>query len=273
MGLHILPDLEQGSEEWFEQRRGMVTASVVGHLLSVAAPGATSYECPECAAPDGEPCISLRGGTPIKTTHSGRVAVAAANAATAEPVIEVADNKTSRGLTALLVAERITGVTDETPMTPDMWRGVEHEPFAREVYSEHVATVTEIGFMVRDEADWQLGYSPDGLVGDDGAIEIKSPRAKTHLETILADKVPSEYMPQCQAGLLVSGRKWLDFVSFVGGMPLYVKRVYPDRAWHEAIVAAVSHFEYNAARITAEYERRVADMPKTERPDFEIKVA
>jgi hypothetical protein len=67
--------------------------------------------------------------------------------------------------------------------------------------------------MRRDEDGWTLGYSPDGLVGDDGLIEIKAPRAKTHLRTILADEVPAHYMAQCQAGLLVTGRKWIDFVS------------------------------------------------------------
>jgi putative phage-type endonuclease len=137
-------------------------------------------------------------------------------------------------------AERITGWTEDTPMNSDMWRGVESEPFAREVYSDNYGEVTEVGFMRRDEDGWTLGYSPDGLVGDDGLIEIKAPRAKTHLRTILADEVPAHYMAQCQAGLLVTGRKWIDFVSYVGGMPLYVKRVEPDPAWFAVITARAS---------------------------------
>src|SRR5689334_1552755 len=223
MTLHVLTDLEQGTEEWLAARRGIVTASVVGKLLT--------------------------------------------------PTLKVADNDYSRGLTTTLAAERITGWTEDTTMTSDMWRGVESEPFAREVYSEHYAEVTEVGFMRRDEDGWALGYSPDGLVGDDGLIEIKSPRAKTHLRTILADEVPAHYMAQCQAGLLVSGRKWIDFVSYVGGMPLYVKRVLPDPAWFDAITAACVAFEANAAQIVADYETRVADMPKTERIDLELRVA
>ena len=223
MTLHILDHLEQGSPEWHDARRGIVTASVVGKLIT--------------------------------------------------PTLKVADNDYSRGLTTTLAAERITGWTEETPMNSDMWRGVECEPFAREVYSEHYAPVTEVGFMRLEGDGFTLGYSPDGLVGDDGLIEIKSPRAKTHLRTILADEVPAHYMPQLQAGLLVSGRKWIDFVSFNAGMPLYVKRVLPDARWFEAITAAAIAFEANAAQIVADYEKRVADLPKTERIDFEIKVA
>lgn len=223
MTLTIHNDIEQGTPEWHDVRRGVVTASTVGKLVT--------------------------------------------------PTLKVANNDVSRGVTTTLVAERITGWTEDTPMNSDMWRGVEHEPFARDIYAGHYGAVEQVGFMVRDEDGWQLGYSPDGLVGDDGLIEIKCPRAKTHVLTILADEVPAHYMPQLQAGLLVSGRAWIDFVSYVAGMPLYVKRVTPDPAWHEAITAACVAFETNAAQIVADYRARVADMPQTERLDFEIKVA
>ncbi|HET6910529.1 MAG TPA: YqaJ viral recombinase family protein, partial [Mycobacteriales bacterium] len=162
---------------------------------------------------------------------------------------------------------------EEQPITSDMWRGIEYEPIARAAYAEHYAPVVEVGFMRREEDDWTLGFSPDGMVGGDGLIEIKCPRAKTHLRTILADEVPPQYMAQCQAGLLVSGRDWLDFVSYVGGMPLYVRRVHPDQQWFDAITAACIAFEENAARIVADYQQRVAGLPQTERIDFEIKVA
>lgn len=223
MTLHIYPDLEQRSDEWNQLRRGIVTASAVGKLLT--------------------------------------------------PTLRVADNDVSRGLTTTLAAERIAGWTEDTAMTSDMWRGVEMEPYARDIYSGHYQQAVEVGFMLREEDSWQLGYSPDGLVADHGLIEIKCPRAKTHLNTILADEVPAFHMPQLQAGLLVSGREWIDYVSYVGGMPLFVKRVLPDPKWFDAITAACIAFETNAAQIVADYETRVADMPKTERLDFEIKVA
>jgi hypothetical protein len=266
MSLYIYDQLEQGTDEWMEARRGIVTASVVGKLVTFGPPDAISVACPTCEARPENPCVSKARKEPtvIKTMHPARTEHAAGRA----PVFEVADNETSRGLTATLIAERIAGWTEDTPMTSDMWRGREAEPFAREVYSRHYAPAAEIGFMRRDEDGWTLGYSPDGLVGDDGLIEIKSPRAKTHLLTILADEVPAYYMAQVQAGLLVSGRKWVDFVSYVGGLPLYVKRVLPDPQWFDAVIAACLRFETNAEQIVADYRARVANLPTTERIDF-----
>lgn len=219
MSLTIHSDIEQGTDAWHDIRRGLLTASVVGKLLT--------------------------------------------------PTLKVAENDYSRGIVAALAAERITGWTEDTPMTSDMWRGVESEPFARDKYSEHYTPAAEVGFMVREEDGWSLGFSPDGLVGDDGLIEIKAPRAKTHLRTILADKVPSQYMAQCQTGLLVTGREWIDFVSFCGGMPLYVKRVHPDPAWHEAITAAAIKFEQDITALVANYRAATAGLPMTERISFD----
>lgn len=220
--LTVFPELEQRSDEWYEQRRGIVTASAVGKLLT--------------------------------------------------PTLRVADNDESRGLTALLVAERITGQTDQTFVSFDMYRGIEAEPYARDVYSGHYQQAVECGFMRYDGDGWTLGYSPDGLVGDDGLIEIKAPRAKTHIKTILADEVPAYYLAQLQAGLLVSGRQWIDYVSFCGGLPLYVKRVEPDRAWQVAIAEVCRAFEERAEQMVAAYETATAGLPKTERIDLEIAI-
>jgi hypothetical protein len=124
--------------------------------------------------------------------------------------------------------------------------------------------------MRLDGDNWSLGYSPDGLVADDGLVEIKCPRPKGHLNTILADEVPAAHMPQLQAGLLVSGRKWIDYVSFNAGMPLFVKRVLPDPDWHAAITAAVARFEAAAVEIVAAYRTATANLPATERvPDLD----
>lgn len=210
------PDVIQGTDEWHDQRRGMVTASVVGKLIT---------------------------------------------AKTMKP----ASNPESRGLTALLVAERITGWTEMTYVSDDMLRGIEDEPRARDKYSEHHSPVTETGFMVEDRWGFEIGYSPDGLVGTDGLIEVKSRRPKKHLETILADHPPIENMAQMQCGLLVSGRQWCDYVSYCGGMPLWVKRVRPDEKWQTAIVEAVRAFEANAAEMLRLYADSVTGLPTTER--------
>ena len=218
MSLKVYEDLEQGSPEWLAARCGIVTASVVGQLI-----------------------------TP-KT-------------------IKPAVNDYSRGLTATLVAERITEHVEPMQVSQAMLRGTLDEPYARDAYSEHYAPATEVGFMVKDFGAYKIGFSPDGLVGDDGLIEIKSRAQKKHLQTILADEVPLENVAQIQTGLLVSGRGWCDYVSFCSGMPLFTKRVRPDPKWFEAITEAVESFEANAAAMIATYTAATKDLPTTERLD------
>jgi hypothetical protein len=183
------------------------------------------------------------------------------------PTLKTANNDTARGLTASLAAERITGHVEPVQASRAMERGTLDEPYARDIYSEHFAPVTEVGFMVRDDWGFRLGYSPDGLVGDDGLIEIKSRNQKIQLATILADEVPAGNMAQCQAGLLVSGRDWIDYVSYCGGMPLYVKRVLPDMRWFHAIQEAVEAFEVAASELIDRYLTATAGLPNTERID------
>jgi hypothetical protein len=267
--LHIYDDLEQGTEEWAAARRGICTASVVGKLISIGPPDPITVNCPTCRATAGSACLSMaakKTPTAIKTIHDARCAAAA----DLPPVYGPADSDTARAITATLVAERIAGFTEDTSMSADMWRGRDAEPYARDLYAEHHAPVTECGFMRLDEEWGTLGYSPDGLVGDDGLIEIKAPRAKNHLLTVLDGKVPTHNLAQCQAGLLVSGRKWLDFIPYVAGLPLWVIRVTPDPAWHGAIKGAVSRFEQTAAEMTDAYLTATANLPATERVDFNL---
>lgn len=181
--------------------------------------------------------------------------------------IKPAMNDKTRSIAYQLVAERITGYTEPSYASADMEDGHVEEPLARDIYSEHYAPAAEMGFMVREFDGLRIGFSPDGVVGDDGLIEIKSRAQKKHLATILADEVPLENMAQCQAGLLVSGRKWLDYVSYCGGMPMYVKRVLPDPKWHEAITDAVRAFEESAAQMIETYQAAVEGRPPTERID------
>ena len=214
-------EFEQGTEEWHDARRGLVTASSVGKLI-----------------------------TPKS--------------------IKPADNDYSRDLTRIIAAERITGFTEPLFISSDMWRGIEDEPRARAKYAEHYAPVTEVGFMVEEMCGVQIGYSPDGLVGDDGLIEIKSRRAKAQLATILTGEPPIENMAQLQCGLLVSGRQWIDYVSYCAGMPMFVTRVEPDIRWFDAILEAVQKLEENVAAITADYEAAIRDLHPTERIIEEI---
>lgn len=267
MTLTILPNLEQRTDEWFEQRRGIVTASVVGKLITVRKLGALDFDCPACGASEQNPCLSKRGTepTPIKTLHPERTPK------TKTTVIEPASNDDSRNLTAALAAERVSGNTDATWVSADMMRGIYDEPYAVDAYAEHFKTpVQTVGFMTREFDGCTLGYSPDGLVGDDGLVEVKSRRQRTHLQTVVNDSVPIENMAQLQAGLLVSGRKWCDYISFCGGMHLYVKRVTPDPRWQKAIAAAVRAFEANARELVSLYSEAVSGMPMTERRDNDL---
>lgn len=269
MTLHVYEELEQRSDEWYAARAGIVTASTVGRLLTISAPGADAYQCPDCAAPAYSPCVSLRNATPIKTAHSMRTARSAEMARAAVPIIEVADNDTARALIATLAAERITGKVDDIPMSADMWRGVEDEPLARAHYAEHHAPVDEVGFMVREDNGLRLGYSPDGLVRDNGLVEFKSRLQRKQVEVFLADEVPAVNMAQLQAGLLVSGREWIEYCSFTPGMPMYRKRIEPDDAWHTAITAAVAAAEERITDIVTRYTAAVDGLPVTDdRPDY-----
>lgn len=263
--LTIYPNLEQRSPEWYEQRRGLVTASAVGRLITVRKLSAIDYECPACSAAAGSACISSRGATEMKSMHKERTAHSSANKA-ASMVFEPAGNDESRNLTATLAAERVSGFVDPTWMSQDMYRGVFDEPFAVDAYAQHFATTVEtVGFMVRDFGGFEIGCSPDGLVGEDGMIEVKSRRQRTHLQAVVSDSVPLENMAQLQAALLVSGRKWIDYLSYCGGMELYPKRVYPDSRWQTVILDAVRLFEANATELVALYKNAVVGLPMTER--------
>lgn len=266
MTLHILDELEQGSDAWLDQRRGMITASVIGQLITVERPSAIDFCCPSCNALDSEPCKSKNGGAPIKTMHPERAAYATAHKGELPDRIIVADTDASKRLTAELVAERITGWSDPVFTNSDMQRGHDIEPIARDMYAEtRKTTVTEVGFMILEEDGYRLGYSPDGLVGDDGLIEIKAPRAKTHLWTHLSGRIPASHIPQIQAGLFVSGRQFCDFISFYGGMPPYIERVHPDPKWFDAIEAAARKFEAEATEMETKYRNATNGLPATER--------
>lgn len=111
-----------------------------------------------------------------------------------------------------------------------MARGNELEAEARQVYQEETFNIVEEITMFKSDCG-NFGYSPDGLVANDGLIEIKCPLSTTHFQYILEDKVPSDYWQQLQGGLWVSGRNWIDFVSYHPNFKekkLFIKRVERD---------------------------------------------
>ena len=265
----IYAELEQGSPEWLQARCGVVTASVIGQLITSSKPGADLYTCPKCDASAGDPCISVaaKEPKPLKVMHSERFTVAAES--NAAPILSIAMTDTARAAILRIAAERISGHVEETFTTWDMQRGHDDEPKARDEYEQrHDVTVDEIGFMTREVDGVTIGYSPDGLVADDGLIECKSRRQATQLaHWINGDKpsVPAENMAQLQTGLLVSGRDWIDYLGFAEGWPTLEIRVYPEAQWAAVIVAAAKYAETEIQRITTTYTERTAGLTPSER--------
>lgn len=159
------------------------------------------------------------------------------------PTLKMAANEKQRAHLWELLAQRITQHVEPHYISDDMLRGHEDEIEARALYAQHRAPVDEVGFVTNDEWGFTLGCSPDGLVGDDGLIECKSRRQRFQIETLLTGKVPDDYTLQCQTALLVTGREWLDFVSYSGGLPMAVMRVWPDPKMHEVILDAAATVE------------------------------
>ncbi len=147
---------------------------------------------------------------------------------------------------AQLIAERLTGTPAESYTNAAMQHGTETEPEARSAYEFYQGvTVQEIAFVAHPKID-QAGCSPDGLVGDDGLVEIKAPNTSTHLETLLGQSVPGKYITQIQFQLACTGRKWCDFVSFDPRMPenmrLFIKRVDRDDAKIKELEMEIASF-------------------------------
>jgi putative phage-type endonuclease len=183
-----------------------------------------------------------------------------------------ANNDTSRAQLLQLLAERITGESEPSFYGDDMARGHLLEPFARDIYAEYRAPVQECGFVTTDFDGTVIGYSPDGLVGDDGLIEIKSPRQKNHLRSLFSGEVPSEYVPQVQTGLAVTGRAWCDYISYAPGLPLFVHRCQRDKLLIAKLIVAAQAAEVELQRLMKLYTTIAAKFPATEpiQPEQEI---
>ena len=154
-----------------------------------------------------------------------------------------------------LVAETLTGQPQESYTNAAMEWGVAQEPNARAAYSAKVGEIVEeCGFYPHPTL--LAGASPDGLVGDDGLVEIKCPNTQTHLDWLLGDSpIPSKYMMQMQFQMVCADRQWCDFVSYDPRLPanlqLFVKRVDRDAQMIEMIESEVAKFcDELAERVT-----------------------
>jgi YqaJ-like recombinase protein len=152
--------------------------------------------------------------------------------------------KASLDLMYELAAERVTGCPAKR-VNALQW-GVDHEDEARTAY-EFVtnAEITRPG-VIRHPRIAGAHASPDAFVGDDGGLELKCPTSSTHLQTLLADAIPADHMPQIVWNLACSGRAWWDFCSFdprfPEGLQLFVKRLERDEAAIATMEAEVEAF-------------------------------
>tara|TARA_B100000678_G_scaffold290996_1_gene305730 strand:- start:1882 stop:2505 length:624 start_codon:yes stop_codon:yes gene_type:complete len=188
--------IEQGTPEWFEQRRGKATASKIHDIIS-----------------------KTRSGT----YSAGR-----------------------KNYFAQLVLERLTGNVEETFSNAAMQWGTDKEPIARVAYEfTHNVEVDQVSFVDHPTIA-MCGASPDGLVGEDGLVEIKCPNSATHLDTLRGSKIDAKYMTQMQWQMACTGRKWCDFVSFDPRFPehlqMHVRRVVRDDERIEELEKEVAAF-------------------------------
>jgi putative phage-type endonuclease len=158
-----------------------------------------------------------------------------------------------RNYLADLVVERLTGNKTESFTNAAMQWGVDQEPLARAEYEVKTGNFVDQIAFVEHPTIANFGCSPDGLVGDDGLIEIKCPNTATHIDYVMQDKVPTKYIPQIQCQLAVTGRKWCDFVSFdprlPDGLQILIVRLERDDEYIEKLQDRVVKFldEVNSA--------------------------
>lgn len=228
MTVYIYEDLEQGSDEWFEARRGLMTASEMKFLV-----------------------------TPAK--------------------LELAKNEKVKMHVYELAAQRISGYVEPSYIGEEMMRGWDDEIDALEIYADNYAEVQDVGFITNDKWGFTIGYSPDSLVGEDGQVEAKSRRQKFQIQTITEGVPPKEHLIQLQTGLLVSERKWCDYISYSAGLPMYTIRVWPDEKIQTAILEAATSFEKQIEEKMQSFKTKLVSekeklIPTERREEGEIEV-
>ncbi len=193
--------------------------------------------------------------------------------------LKVANNDKSRGHFYELLAQRITRYVEPSYVSDAMLRGLNDEIEAVHVYGAEYAPVKNVGFITNDKWGFTIGYSPDGLVGNNGQVEVKSRKqslqTKTILEYVSNETIDPDFMIQAQTGLMVSERDWVDLISYCGGMPMATVRVFPDSKFQDAIITAATEFESKIFDAMEEYQILLASKARlipTERKINEVMV-
>jgi putative phage-type endonuclease len=140
-----------------------------------------------------------------------------------------------RNLISRLVCEILTGEPTETYQSWQMAQGIEREPLGRALYEYDKGVTVEEVALIRNPFIPRTHASPDGLVGDEGSLEIKCPEPSAHLfDHILSPTLPPKYVDQCQWLMACTGRDWCDFVSYCPDLSIehqyYCERIHRDEA-------------------------------------------
>lgn len=245
----------QGSAEWFAARCGKITASEFVTACALVG-GLTAQQAAYVSA--------IGAGTPPKeaAAQAGYKAVPNSEiirrALAGERTEDFSD--TAKRYAADLSIERISGQPYGEP--PKAWvleRGHLMEEAARRHYEGRTGSfVTEAGICITD--DLVFGYSTDGLVDDDGLIEIKAPIDSAKILAIWQTGDVSEYMHQMQGGMWITGRKWCDFIMYVPDLAsiskdLYVQRIHRDEAFIDGMVSRLVEFDQLVAANEAMFRK------------------
>jgi putative phage-type endonuclease len=164
-----------------------------------------------------------------------------------------------------LLAERLSGRSEEHYVSPEMEWGSEFEPHARAAYEiANDVMVDQVGFILHPTFDY-AGSSPDGLVGTDGYVEFKCPKTTTHLKWMMAGIVPPEHQEQCLWNMLCADRQWADFVSYdprlPDGLKISAVRMQRDDERIAAIEAEVARFNDEVEAVRTQLSERIIKRP------------
>lgn len=187
-----------------------------------------------------------QGSDAWRAARLGHVSASSVSDVMSKGKTEGSESDTRKSYRMKIVAQRLTGDSGDTYTNAAMEWGTEQEPFARMAYeAARNVMVDKTGFWLHPTIPW-VGVSPDGLVGDDGLVEIKCPNTITHLEWVFAGKAPAKHMKQIQCQLWVMGRQWCDFVSYDPRLPqrnrLFIVRVPRDEKMIAQMEADVVKF-------------------------------
>ena len=142
-----------------------------------------------------------------------------------------------------LIGEQLTGELAPSFVNEHTERGHFLEEDVRAMFSfDYLEPVRQVGFVRRTFGKHHIGCSPDALIGTDGMMEIKTKLPHLQLAVLVANKLPTEHVAQCQGALWVAGRKWIDFISYWPGLPPFKTRVLPDPEYVGMLELEIQNF-------------------------------